>query len=637
MRGCVAVSSSSATTSAAATLGTARMASRLWSVPVIVAVCSVLVFITPRPASAFVEKVAPASRMILGVPTPVTLGVTAVVACIQYCAAAWDFISNTVMGKTSEDSPGSNSMQCVFGPLPAYTASGLDAGTTFSTVCNMAPGFTSTSYNITVTWTCQSNASTARYTHSTGVDGSMNNTASKTDTFGNGCVGGFGNNPDGNVGGRIVEASAAIASYAGNTVVYYLKWAASVPNRETQTTATCRNGAQTVTAQRTGIYTAGSNSSLAVPDCEAILPGSYLENLRVKERGAGSTEPWEDRPSLLDRGTNLQDMPECTAATASCTVAWATPVKDVPTPCKWGPYILPDSDCEPLGPKPVYDPGTAPSPGPSPSPSASPSPAIKPPPVYDPNAPDPNAPAQPGTTPGTPGAPRLNPDGSTTTTQTNPDGSTTTRTVYPDGSTVTTTRGPSVTNPDGTTSPGPTTTVRTPPLGAGQALPSPDGDNCISRAFSFNPIDWVYWPVRCALQWAFVPSAGAVAAKLDTFRGGLATAAPWAFILAGPPAIGALVAGIDAPAACGGAQITDVVLVLPMNTAQPWCALKSSDGFGPFTVGSMRNVAVAGIWIVFAWAVYRRAQRLIGAEGPPEQPTVGSAENDIDMYNGYAP
>lgn len=37
--------------------------------------------------------------------------------------------------------------------------------------------------------------------------------------------------------------------------------------------------------------------------------------------------------------------------------------------------------------------------------------------------------------------------------------------------------------------------------------PKDGGDNCISDAFSLNPIDWVYVPVKCALKWAFVPTS----------------------------------------------------------------------------------------------------------------------------------
>ena len=33
----------------------------------------------------------------------------------------------------------------------------------------------------------------------------------------------------------------------------------------------------------------------------------------------------------------------------------------------------------------------------------------------------------------------------------------------------------------------------------------PDTQNCFKAAWSWNPVDWVYVPVKCALKWAFVP------------------------------------------------------------------------------------------------------------------------------------
>ena len=39
---------------------------------------------------------------------------------------------------------------------------------------------------------------------------------------------------------------------------------------------------------------------------------------------------------------------------------------------------------------------------------------------------------------------------------------------------------------------------------------STDFGNCVTTGISFNPITWVYIPVKCALQWAFVPSAATV-------------------------------------------------------------------------------------------------------------------------------
>lgn len=67
-------------------------------------------------------------------------------------------------------------------------------------------------------------------------------------------------------------------------------------------------------------------------------------------------------------------------------------------------------------------------------------------------------------------------------------------------------------NPDPTPEPDPDN-----PFG-----PQPAPSNCWAGMISWNPLDWVYTPVKCALQWAFVPSPGAwaaqVSARSDTLR-----------------------------------------------------------------------------------------------------------------------
>jgi hypothetical protein len=35
----------------------------------------------------------------------------------------------------------------------------------------------------------------------------------------------------------------------------------------------------------------------------------------------------------------------------------------------------------------------------------------------------------------------------------------------------------------------------------------PEAEGCIDEAWSWNPVDWVFVPAKCALRWAFVPSA----------------------------------------------------------------------------------------------------------------------------------
>jgi hypothetical protein len=53
--------------------------------------------------------------------------------------------------------------------------------------------------------------------------------------------------------------------------------------------------------------------------------------------------------------------------------------------------------------------------------------------------------------------------------------------------------------------------------------PQPDttdttGPSCMGGIWSWNPVDWVYIPIKCALKWAFVPSPTAVETSLQSIE-----------------------------------------------------------------------------------------------------------------------
>lgn len=79
-------------------------------------------------------------------------------------------------------------------------------------------------------------------------------------------------------------------------------------------------------------------------------------------------------------------------------------------------------------------------------------------------------------------------------------------------------------NPDPTGAPAPTPTPT--PGGGGQPDPQEDGGECFPTGWGvFNPLEWVYRPVKCALSWAFVPDAATVTEVKD-LGGELAGRAP---------------------------------------------------------------------------------------------------------------
>lgn len=173
---------------------------------------------------------------------------------------------------------------------------------------------------------------------------------------------------------------------------------------------------------------------------------------------------------------------------------------------------------------------------------------------------------------------------------------------------------------------GDTTTTTTTTTGVSPA--TGDGSNCIAGFWSWNPVDWVYVPVKCALIWAFVPTDAAT--TLAQAQTDMAGRQPWSFILAGPTFMSDILGGFDgADDGCTGDTVTDDQLGLPLGDLKPWCALSSGAGQGLFTVSTMRGVALAGLAIAFLWACYHRAKRLIGDTGPndPTNPDAGEEKS----------
>lgn len=165
--------------------------------------------------------------------------------------------------------------------------------------------------------------------------------------------------------------------------------------------------------------------------------------------------------------------------------------------CQFGPYALGLEQCRDL--EWAYRSGAGMTPSDAPAPGGAP--ALNPDGSPNPQAPtrlvpsDPEGKPAPEVAPGTP----FRPD------------------PYPPGN-----PGPNP-NPDPPSNPDPTTVQPPPPVwnppvpGNPPDLDSP-AKNCIAAMASWNPVDWVYVPVKCALTWAFVPKTAAVQASVATAR-----------------------------------------------------------------------------------------------------------------------
>ena len=89
------------------------------------------------------------------------------------------------------------------------------------------------------------------------------------------------------------------------------------------------------------------------------------------------------------------------------------------------------------------------------------------------------------------------------------------------------------------------------------AGPSADQDTegCLAKTWSWNPVSWVYAPVKCALLWAFVPKPGFVEGKMGEVQAEWGSTGPGRYL----GAIGGVVVGVadlaDKAGGCSGPAV----------------------------------------------------------------------------------
>jgi hypothetical protein len=310
--------------------------------------------------------------------------------------------------------------------------------------------------------------------------------------------------------GSTLVAGQVQASVGSNAAVWWdpsldhphyidLNVLGQVPNSDEVTYTTkvdCRfpNGTvQTITGSITG------DGRVPVPSCEAAFPGQGAVPVGAKSSagvGLGPTIP------MIDFGVDddvYDDFADCFGPTGlvceievhiggqPCVMGlghcpyWPEYAETHPdlVRCKFGSHTLPLSDCDML--KRSYR-GTRPldEVNPDGSIKTQPRPEVDPFPPTDPN----------------PDAPQ-------------PDKPTPTPTPTPNGPPTTGTN-PVTPNPD----PG--------------VNDDPDSQNCFGEMWSWNPVDWVYVPVKCAVIWAFVPKTG-FSVRVDAIKAGVLNRAPFSW------------------------------------------------------------------------------------------------------------
>lgn len=117
---------------------------------------------------------------------------------------------------------------------------------------------------------------------------------------------------------------------------------------------------------------------------------------------------------------------------------------------------------------------------------------------------------------------------------------------------------------------------------------------------AFNPLNWVYQPVRCALVWAFVPRQEVVQTQLQTVREDVVSKPPFAIIDAGVPMVQGLFDGYTS-GTCGFGNFW------PGGTEELTIECATPDGWEP-----VYGIAVVAIWAGSLWQGVRMVAAGIG-------------------------
>ncbi|WP_300683673.1 hypothetical protein [Nocardioides sp.] len=262
------------------------------------------------------------------------------------------------------------------------------------------------------------------------------------------------------------DVTVGVCCYGNQFGVVSVSTAVPSGSLSQTSTVTCRapdNAVFTLTSTWTG----GDDDGVGIPSCDGALAGSIPERVKLTGGWPGAEETVADTtlptksslagtyPDCFSGGAFLPETcrvqvwingQPCTSSRPICADWQDASADGSVVRCKMGSYVVPMSSCDLL--ENSYDPGVTPSPLTTV--------------VGDKPAPTPGSGTSPSTGPSSSASPAP-------------------------------TTGP---NPDPTTEDPPT--VSTPGYG--------NSKGCLGQNWSWNPVSWVYAPVKCAFIWAFVPS-----------------------------------------------------------------------------------------------------------------------------------
>lgn len=337
-------------------------------------------------------------------------------------------------------------------------------------------------------------------------------------------------------------------------------------------TLTCENGTTTASETSTVHFTPTASGSSPDPTfdhtCAELLSGSHVKSLGVSGGrdtvsnpevnvvyptfNNGAVASYPDCTTNAPTGgcwLDLQkDGKSCFSAGTSC-VGWTTHTGDWNLTCKWGSYNMPMSDCEDaygstdFSTVPTSDPSPTSGPAPSSGPSTDPS--------SDPSA-SPSSDASGEVFPRT----GVNPDGDTGTDP--------------------------ATSADAKTS------------------------NCWGTGWSWNPVSWVFIPVKCALVWAFVPPGPPSA--WDDLVTTLKTRPPISVIWGVGDMFAGVVSGYESAGDCG--VLADFGTIGGHSAKITCAAVTSIPGFG-----ALYLLVKAGLAAFTILGCFKLVQRAAGGGG----------------------